>query len=74
MYGAFGGLNRHEQRVLARITTGDTNRESATRLHMGEGTVRNYVSNIIEKLSDANRAEAAAYATKYRLRRMLADD
>jgi two-component system response regulator DevR len=65
--GAFAGLNGPEQRVLARITTGDTNREIAMRLHLGEGTVRNYVSNILEKLDVANRAEAAAYATKHKL-------
>jgi len=65
--GAFAGLNSHEQRVLARITAGDTNREIAARLHLGEGTVRNYVSNILEKLDVANRAEASAYATKYNL-------
>jgi len=69
--GAFAGLNSAEQRVLARITTGDTNREIARQLHLGEGTVRNYVSSILAKLNVANRAEAAAYATKYKLNEML---
>jgi two-component system, NarL family, response regulator DevR len=72
--GAFAGLNGQEQRVLARITTGDTNREIARRLHLGEGTVRNYVSNILEKLNVANRAEAAAYATKHKLHELLVSD
>jgi two-component system response regulator DevR len=69
--GPFAGLNNQEQHVLARITTGDTNREIAMRLHLGEGTVRNYVSSILEKLSVANRAEAAAYATRYKLNNLL---
>jgi DNA-binding NarL/FixJ family response regulator len=34
---------------------------------LGEGTVRNYVSNILGKLGLSNRAEAAAYATKHNL-------
>jgi two-component system response regulator DevR len=69
--GPFGVLSGQEQRVLARIATGDTNREIAMRLHLGEGTIRNYVSNILEKLHVANRAEAAAYAGKNNLRELL---
>ena len=70
--GPFAGLNTQEQRVLALITTGDTNREIALRLHLGEGTIRNYVSSILEKLNVANRAEAASYATRYKLSQLLA--
>ncbi|MBL8057959.1 MAG: response regulator transcription factor, partial [Anaerolineales bacterium] len=40
-------------------------------LHLGQGTVRNYVSNILSKLGLSNRAEAAAYATKHNLRESL---
>ncbi len=69
--GPFARLNAQEQRVLARIATGATNREIAVHLHLGEGTVRNYVSNILEKLAVANRAEAAAYATQHKLREYL---
>ena len=72
--GAFAGLNTQAQHVLARITTGDTNREIAVRLHLGEGTVRNYVSDILLKLDVANRAEAAAYATKHNLQELLVSD
>jgi DNA-binding NarL/FixJ family response regulator len=57
--------------VLARITAGETNREIAHQLHLGEGTVRNYVSNIFVKLGVANRAEAAAFATQHRLNDLL---
>ena len=64
---AFADLSGQERRVLARITIGETNREIAQQLHLGEGTVRNYVSNIFVKLGVANRAEAAAFATQHRL-------
>jgi DNA-binding NarL/FixJ family response regulator len=65
---AFAMLSDQEQRVLARVAAGQTNREIAQALHLGEGTVRNYVSNILDKLGVANRAEAAAYATKHHLK------
>jgi two-component system, NarL family, response regulator DevR len=64
---AFSTLTDQERRVLALLTAGKTNRDIAQELHLGEGTVRNYVSNILGKLNVANRAEAAAYATKHNL-------
>jgi two-component system response regulator DevR len=64
---AFAELSGQERRVLARITAGETNREIAQQLNLGEGTVRNYVSSIFVKLGVANRAEAAAFATQHRL-------
>ena len=68
---AFAPLTDQERRVLALVTDGRTNREIADELHLGEGTVRNYVSNILSKLGLSNRAEAAAYATKHNLRDSL---
>jgi len=68
---AFAELSGQERRVLARITVGETNREIAQQLHLGEGTVRNYVSNIFVKLGVANRAEAAAFATQHRLNDLI---
>ena len=65
---AFAMLSEQERRVLALVAEGQTNREIALGLHLGEGTVRNYVSNILGKLNVANRAEAAAYATKHNLK------
>ena len=49
------------------IAEGRTNREIAAELFLSEGTVRNYVSSILSKLSVSNRAEAAAYAIKHNL-------
>lgn len=64
---AFAQLTEQERRVLKLVADGKTNREIALELHLGEGTVRNYVSNILGKLGLSNRAEAAAYATKHNL-------
>jgi DNA-binding NarL/FixJ family response regulator len=65
---AFSQLTEQERRVLALVAEGKTNREIAQDLHLGEGTVRNYVSNILSKLGLSNRAEAASYATKHNLK------
>jgi DNA-binding NarL/FixJ family response regulator len=64
---AFAGLSERELNVLALITQGKTNREIATSLYLGEGTIRNYVSNIFEKMGLGNRAEATAYAVRHNL-------
>jgi DNA-binding NarL/FixJ family response regulator len=64
---AFTDLSERELRVLALIAQGKTNREIATLLFLGEGTVRNYVSNILDKLGVSNRAEATAYAVRHNL-------
>lgn len=64
---AFAGLSERELKVLALITQGKTNKEIATSLRLGEGTVRNYVSSILDKLGLANRAEATAYAVRHNL-------
>lgn len=65
---AFAQLTDQERRVLVLVADGKTNREIAEELHLGEGTVRNYVSNILSKLAVSNRAEAAAYATKHNIK------
>ncbi len=64
---AFANLTDQELKVLALITQGKTNKEIAAHLFLGEGTVRNYVSNILDKLGLSNRAEATAYAVRHNL-------
>lgn len=64
MASAFAELTPQELVVLARVAEGLTNRQIAVRLYLGEGTVRNYVSSVLQKIGVANRAEAAAYAVR----------
>ena len=68
---AFARLSQQEKHVLLLVSEGRTNREIAKALFLGEGTVRNYVSSILSKLSVSNRAEAAAYAVEYNLREYI---
>lgn len=61
------GLSRMERKLLALIGQGRTNKEIAGALFLGEKTVRNYVSKLLNKLNLDNRAAAAAYATRRKL-------
>ena len=60
--------------MLTLIAEGLTNREIAGRLFLGEGTVRNYVSNLLSKLNLSNRAEAAAFAVQHHAKEHLAQE
>jgi two-component system response regulator DevR len=68
---AFADLTQQEMHVLQLVAEGRTNRQIAEMLYLGEGTVRNYVSSILSKLSVRNRAEAAAYAVEHNLKDYL---
>ena len=68
---SFTELSQQEKMVLKLVSEGEKNREIAQSLYLGEGTVRNYVSSILSKLSVSNRAEAAAYAVEHNLKDYL---
>ncbi len=58
-------LSGREKDVLAEIAEGLTNREISEKLFLSEGTVKNYVSNILTALDLRDRTQAALIA--YRL-------
>ncbi|MCY0927776.1 response regulator transcription factor [Streptomyces sp. H27-H1] len=55
-------LTDREREVLRAAESGATNAELAARLHLSQGTVRNYLSTAIQKLAARNRAEAVRVA------------
>lgn len=55
-------LTEREQELLREVATGATNADIATRLHLADGTVRNYLSSAMTKLDARNRADAARTA------------
>ena len=55
-------LTDREREVLREVGEGLPNSEIAERLHLAEGTVRNYLSSAIVKLGARNRTEAYARA------------
>jgi len=67
----FSALTSQEMIVLFLVTKGMTNRQIAFKLYLGEGTVRNYVSSVLSKLAVANRAEAAAFAVKHDIDKLV---
>jgi two-component system response regulator DesR len=55
-------LTARERDVLAAASDGAVNADIAGRLHLSEGTVRNYLSMAIQKTEARNRAEAVRIA------------
>jgi two-component system, NarL family, response regulator DevR len=53
-------LSAQEQRVLALVVEGKTNKEIAAALGLSDKTVKNYLSNAFQKLGVSRRAQAAA--------------
>lgn len=53
-------LSPQETRVLATVARGKTNKEVADILNLGEGTARNYLATVFQKLEVSRRAEAVA--------------
>jgi DNA-binding NarL/FixJ family response regulator len=60
-------LTAREREVLSLMTNGLANTQIAEALRLGEGTVRNHVSNILSKLGVADRTKAVLVALRQRL-------
>jgi DNA-binding NarL/FixJ family response regulator len=58
-------LTPREKEVLRLIATGASNREIAQKLYISEGTVKNHVTNILNRLSLRDRTQAAIWANTY---------
>jgi len=62
-----GKLTERELDVLRLIAKGINNSDIAVQLHLSEGTVRNHVSAILEKLGVSDRTQAAVIAIQHGL-------
>jgi two-component system, NarL family, response regulator LiaR len=60
----FSPLTARETEILRLISDGNANAEIAERLHIGLGTVKGHIRDILEKLSAADRTQAAVVALK----------
>jgi DNA-binding NarL/FixJ family response regulator len=60
------GLTEKEERVLSLITDGSSNRQIAQAMALAEGTVKNYVTRIMEKLHTNTRTELAMHMNRQR--------
>jgi Response regulator containing a CheY-like receiver domain and an HTH DNA-binding domain len=55
------GITDKEREILELVAAGRSNREIATELFLSEGTVRNYLSTLLEKLNLRDRTQLAVY-------------
>ncbi len=58
-------LNDKEEKILRLITEGMSNRQIGNTLFLAEGTVKNYVSRIMEKLHANTRTELAVLSARH---------
>lgn len=54
-------ISPKEQEIMAQVALGKSNREIAECLFLSEGTVRNYISSVLEKLSLRDRTQLAVF-------------
>lgn len=55
------GINEKEKEIISLVAEGLSNREIASELFLSEGTVRNYISGILEKLELRDRTQLAVF-------------
>lgn len=55
------GIVEKEQEIIEQVAKGLSNKEIASLLYLSEGTVRNYISTILEKLSLRDRTQLAIF-------------
>lgn len=57
-----GEITERERQILEMIALGLTNRQMAERLYLAEGTVKNYVTGLFQKMGVEDRTQAALKA------------
>jgi len=55
------GITEKEQEIIKLVAKGLSNKEIAGQLYLGEGTVRNYLSTLLEKLDLRDRTQLAVF-------------
>ena len=59
-------INEREQEIIRLIADGYSNREIAAELFLSEGTIRNYLSAILDKLQLRDRTQVAVFYYQHR--------
>ena len=54
-------ISEKEQEIIEQVALGKSNREIAGELFLSEGTVRNYISSVLDKLSLRDRTQLAIF-------------
>ena len=58
-------LSERDITILQLIVSGLTNTQIAERLHLSDGTVRNYISTLLAKIGVTDRTQAAVFAMQH---------
>jgi two-component system, NarL family, response regulator DevR len=66
---ASGTLSPQEERVMILVVEGKTNKEIALDMGLSEKTVKNYLSNIFQKMQVSRRSQAAVLFERHRIGR-----
>lgn len=64
-----GALSPQEERVMTLVVEGKTNREIGLDMGLSEKTVKNYLSNIFQKMQVSRRSQAAVLFERHRMGR-----
>ena len=59
-------INEKEKEIIRLVANGYSNKEIAAEMYLGEGTVRNYLSSILDKLQLRDRTQVAVFYYKHR--------
>ena len=55
------GITEKERAIMEQVAAGLSNKEIAAKLYLGEGTVRNYISTLLDKLGLRDRTQLAVF-------------
>lgn len=55
------GISEKEREIMELVAEGLSNKEISTKLYLSEGTVRNYISSLLDKLDLRDRTQLAVY-------------
>lgn len=55
------GITEKERLIMEQVAAGLSNKEIAAKLYLGEGTVRNYISTLLDKLNLRDRTQLAVF-------------
>lgn len=59
-------LMKKKRKIIRLVANGYSNKEIAAKMYLGEGTVRNYLSSILDKLQLRDRTQVAIFYYKHR--------
>ena len=67
-------LTKTEWKIIAQVGTGAANKEIADTLNLSDGTVRNYLSTILNKLDLRDRTQLAIWAVQTNAAKQAPED